>query len=271
VVSDSDVSVGPDYLRMVIAPFADERVGLVTCLYRGVAAKAGSGKRSLWSQLEAVGMSVEMSSGVLVAEMIEGMKFALGPTMAVRRDCLERAGGFAALGQYHADDFILGNRIAASGHTVVLSTYVIDHHILNASFLESSRHQIRWMQSTRFSRPKGHLGSSLTFGMPYALLAAGAALLGHHPAWAALFFVWGLSTRVALSLLLGRLVVEDPALARNALLYPLHDLMGFLYWAASYLSDEIWWRGRAYRLGEDGVLRLQANPLEPDGDAALTI
>jgi ceramide glucosyltransferase len=92
VVSDSDVSVTPGYLRAVMAPFADERVGMVTCLYRGV---AGS---SFWSRLEAVGMSVEMSAGVLVAEMLEGMKFALGPTMVVRRDCLERPGAFAPWG-----------------------------------------------------------------------------------------------------------------------------------------------------------------------------
>ena len=106
VVSDSDVSVTPGYLRAVMAPFADERVGLVTCLYRGVGG-------SFWSRLEAVGMSVEMSAGVLVAEMLEGMKFALGPTMVVRRDSLESAGGFRALGPYHADDFMLGNLIAA--------------------------------------------------------------------------------------------------------------------------------------------------------------
>ena len=131
VVSDSDVSVTPGYLAAVMAPFADERVGMVTCLYRGV---AGSG---FWSQLEAVGMSVEMSAGVLVAEMLDGMKFALGPTMVVRRESLEGAGGFRAVGPYHADDFMLGNRIFASGHRVVLSTHPIEHHVLNSSFLAS--------------------------------------------------------------------------------------------------------------------------------------
>ncbi len=175
VVSDSDVSVTPGYLRAVMAPFADERVGLVTCLYRGVAGN------SLWSQLEAVGMSIEMSAGVLVAEMLEGMKFALGPTMVVRRDCLEGAGGFRALGPYHADDFMLGNLIAASGHQVILSTHTIDHHVLNSSFLPSVLHQIRWMKSTRFSRPKGHFGTALTFSMPYGLLAAGVAVALHRP------------------------------------------------------------------------------------------
>ncbi len=98
VVSDSDVLVTPDYLRAVVAPLADDGIGLVTCLYRGVALPATMRKdRSFWANLEAVGMSVEMTSGVLVAEMLEGMAFALGPTMVVRRDCLERAGGFASL------------------------------------------------------------------------------------------------------------------------------------------------------------------------------
>src|SRR6202012_742194 len=169
VGSDSGVSVTPDYLNAVMAPFADPQVGLVTCLYRGVGT-------NLWSRLEAVGMSIEMSGGVLVADLIEGMKFALGPTMVVRRDSLEAAGGFRALGPYHADDFMLGNMIAAGGHRVVLSTHTIDHHVLNSSFLPSVLHQIRWMKSTRFSRPKGHLGTALTFSMPYGLLAAGIAI-----------------------------------------------------------------------------------------------
>jgi ceramide glucosyltransferase len=270
VVSDSDVSVQPDYLRAVIAPFADAGVGLVTCLYRGSAPKASSGVRSLWSRLEAVGMSVEMSSGVLVAEMLEGMKFALGPTMAVRRDCLESAGGFRALGQYHADDFILGNLIAASGCAVVLSTHVIDHHILNTSILQSSLHQIRWMKSTRFSRPKGHLGTALTFGMPYALLGAGIALSRNQPLMAALILAWGVATRMGLSLLMGRLVVGDPAPVGSALLYPLRDLLGFVYWTASYLSNTVRWRGRIYRLGKNGVMRIQPNQVDPDREPVLT-
>src|ERR1700678_405328 len=160
VISDSDVSVTPDYLRAVVAPFADDRIGLVTCLYRGVALSPTTAKNcSFWSCLEAVGMSVEMSSGVLLADMLEGMKFALGPTMVVRRDCLERAGGFTAIGEHHGDDFILGKLVAAHGRKVLLSTHSIEHHILNNSFVSSARHQIRWMRGTRFYRPKGHVGT----------------------------------------------------------------------------------------------------------------
>ena len=263
VVSDSDVSVTPGYLRAVMAPFAEERVGLVTCLYRGVGG-------SFWSRLEAVGMSIEMSAGVLVAEMLEGMKFALGPTMVVRRDCLEEAGGFRALGPYHADDFMLGNMIAAGGHRVVLSTHTIDHHVLNSSFLPSVLHQIRWMKSTRFSRPKGHLGTALTFGMPYGLLAAGIAVGLHRPLLGGLLLIWTWASRVALGALVGRLVVEEPSVWRSALLYPLRDLLGSCYWVASYVSNQVRWRGEVYNLLQDGFMRNDSKTGERESEAILT-
>jgi ceramide glucosyltransferase len=264
VVSDSDVSVTPDYLRAVIAPFADGSVGAVTCLYRGV------GGSSLWSTLEAVGMSVEMSAGVLVADMLEGMKFALGPTMVVRRDCLQDAGGFRALGPYHADDFMLGNLISAGGHRVILSTHPIEHHVLNSSFLASVLHQVRWMKSTRFSRPKGHFGTALTFGMPYGLLAAAVALAFHQPVLAALLALWSVSSRVALGALVSRMAVAEPRPWRTGLLYPLRDLLGFCYWAASYLSNQVRWRGEVYNLLQDGLMRSHPPAGEREPEAILT-
>jgi ceramide glucosyltransferase len=147
IISDSDVRVTPQYVRAVAAAFADAKVGAATCLYRGVAVEGG-----LWSRLEATGMSVEMTAGVLVAEWLEGMKFTLGPTMAVRRETLEAIGGFLPMGDYCADDFLLGNWVAERGGTVVLSGHIIDHIVLHAGFLASMRHQARWMKSTRFSR-----------------------------------------------------------------------------------------------------------------------
>jgi ceramide glucosyltransferase len=263
VVSDSDVSVTPGYLRAVMAPFAEERVGLVTCLYRGVGG-------SFWSRLEAVGMSIEMSAGVLVAEMLEGMKFALGPTMVVRRDCLEEAGGFRALGPYHADDFKLGNMIAASGHRVILSTHTIDHHVLNSSFLSSVLHQVRWMKSTRFSRPKGHLGTALTFSLPYGLLAAAIAIGLHRPLLGGLLLLWSWASRVALGVIVGRLVVEEPSVWRSALLYPLRDLLGSCYWVASYVSNQVRWRGEVYNLLQDGFMRNDSQTGERESEAILT-
>jgi ceramide glucosyltransferase len=263
VISDSDVSVTPGYLRAVVAPLADERVGLVTCLYRGVGA-------GFWSRLEAVGMSIEMSGGVLVAEMLEGMKFALGPTMVVRRDTLEDAGGFRALGPYHADDFMLGNLIAAGGKRVVLSTHIIDHHVLNSSFFPSMLHQVRWMKSTRFSRPKGHFGTALTFSMPYGLLAAGIAVGLHRPLLGGLLLFWSWSTRVALGAVVGSLVVAEPRLLRSVLLYTVRDLLGFCYWVASYFSNQVRWRGEVYNLLQNGFMRNDSRAAEREPDAVLT-
>ena len=269
VISDSDVSVTPEYLREVIAPFAQSQIGMVTCLYRGVAGE-GSSKGSAWSRLEATCMSVEMPSGVLVAEMLEGMKFALGPTMAIRRACVKQFGGFGVLGSYHADDFALGNLVAAAGSQVLLSTYVVEHHILNTTFLPSVLHNIRWMRSTRFSRPKGHLGTVLTFSMPYALLAAAAALAMHRPGLAVLLLACGLATRVQMALLTGALAVQDRAIVRNALLFPLRDLFGFLCWAGSYLGNSVRWRGEVFQVLGHRLMRSEPPAAEPKPESILT-
>jgi ceramide glucosyltransferase len=248
IISDSDVKVTRNYVREVVAPFADAKVGAVTCLYRGVADKG------LWAKLEAAGMSVEMTAGVLAADLMEGMQFTLGPTMAARRECVREMGGFTLLGPYCADDFVLGNAIAAKGHTVVLSTHVIDHVVLNSDFVDSQKHQLRWMKSTRFSRPKGHFGTSLTFSVPFGLLACAAAMAMHHPVLGLALLSYSVGTRAALALVVGGVVVEERHLLRTSMLYPLRDLLGFCYWAASYGSREIVWRNQIYRLAEGGLM-----------------
>ena len=190
--------------------------------------------------------------------------------MVVRRDSLEGAGGFRALGPYHADDFMLGNRIFASGVRVVLSTHPIEHHVLNSSFLPSVMHQVRWMKSTRFSRPKGHFGTALTFSMPYGLLALGVAFCFHRPLLGAALLLWSWASRVALAALVSRLVVAEPRLLSRALLYPLRDLLGFCYWVASYVSNQVRWRGEVYNLLQDGFMRNDSQADEREPEAILT-
>ena len=250
VISDSDVRVTPDYLRAVALPFADERVGAMTCPYRGVAAEGG-----LWARLEAVGMSVEMTAGVLVARMMEGMQFVLGPTMAFRRSALRQMGGFRVTADYCADDFVLGNETYKLGQTVVLSHHAIDHVVLNSEFADSMKHQVRWMKSTRFSRPKGHFGTALTFSMPFAILGWAAAAWMGHPRLGLALFAWGVATRLALSVAVGQMVVRDRSWIGLLALYPLRDLMGFCFWAASYAGRRVLWRGQVYELLPGGKMR----------------
>lgn len=250
VISDSDVRVGPGYLRAVALPFADPEVGAVTCPYRGIAAEGG-----LWARLEAVGMSVEMTAGVLAAQAVEGMQFVLGPTMAFRRDVIRRMGGFRVTADYCADDFVLGNEAHKLGSRVVLSHYAIDHMVINSGFLSTIKHQVRWMKSTRFSRPKGHLGTALTFSIPFGLLAWLAASASGHPWWGFGLFGWSLATRIVLALAVGRAVVNDSSWFGLLMLYPIRDLMGFCFWAASYLSNRIVWRDRILELLPGGKMR----------------
>jgi ceramide glucosyltransferase len=250
VISDSDVRVTREYLREVAAPFQDAKVGGMTCLYRGVAAEGG-----LWARLEAVGMSVEMTGGVLVANMLEGMQFVLGPTMAFRRAAVEQMGGFRVTAEYCADDFVLGNEAYRLGWKVALSHHGIDHMVLNSTFWASMKHQVRWMKSTRFSRPKGHFGTSLTFAMPFALLVLGACWAMGRPWLGALLFGWGLLTRWAIAWAAGWRTVGERSWFELGVLYPLRDLMGFGFWAASYTSSRILWRGRVFELLPGGKMR----------------
>jgi ceramide glucosyltransferase len=266
-ISDSDVRVTPDYLRRIVLPFADEKVGCSTCLYRGVVVKGG-----LWSQLEAVGMTVEMSSGICADSLVEPVEFALGPTMVTRRAQVEEMGGFESLAEFCADDFVLGNRIAKNGHKVVLSGHAIDHMVLQADFVDSMKHQVRWMKSTRFSRPKGHFGTSLTFGVPFGLMTwAGALMLGMPVlGWCAL--VGSVLGRSLQAFVVGRYVVRERRIGAAMVLFPLRDLIGAAIWALSYASNRIQWRGEVYELVDGGRMRravggrtpLATNKLVPD-------
>lgn len=248
VISDSDVRVAPGYLREIIKPFADPKVGMTTCIYRGLPAGG------FWTELEAFGYSVEMTSGVVVADMLEGMKFALGPTMVVRRECVEALGGFGFMADYCADDYILGNRVAESGREVVLSHHVIDHMVFHHSFLASMRHQVRWMRSTRFSRPKGHLGTVLTYAMPFGVLGWIAGLASGHAALGWALLSAGFLNRVIQSITAGYWVAGDGKALTHAFLYPIRDLLGAFLWIGSYASAKIHWRGEVYRLSTGGLM-----------------
>jgi ceramide glucosyltransferase len=258
VISDSDVHVSPNYLKDVVCPLLSPQVGLVTCLYRGVPTDG------IWARLEALGMSVEMTSGVLVADLLEGMKFALGPTMATRRDVLDAVGGMGVLVDYCADDYVLGKKVAELGRTVVLSSHIIDHVVLNDNWKASILHQVRWMRSTRFSRPAGHIGSGLTFAMPFGILGMAAGIALHHGAWAAALLGAALLNRVLMSIVAGWGVVGDDLALRDCWLYPVRDLMGFCFWIASFLGTTIVWRNQRYRLEKEGRMVLLADPSASD-------
>jgi ceramide glucosyltransferase len=262
VISDSDVEVERDFLAAVIPPLLEPTTGLVTCLYRGVPAP------EFWSGIEAIGMSVEMPSGVLVANMLEGMKFALGPAVATRKACLHAIGGIGATADYYSDDFVLGNLIADAGYRVVLSHKIVGHVLVTQSLRTTSRSQLRWMKSTRFSRPLGHIGTGLTFGTPFGLLALlSAAAMGHAPLGAALFAVTALG-RMAQSLVIGWGLIRDPRALRQPWLFVLRDLVGFCLWLGSFTGRRFEWRGETYQFGPGGRITALQRPMSREKHSA---
>ncbi len=251
VTSDSDVIVAPDYLRQVVPPLLKNNTGMVTCVYRGLSTGG------FWSLMNALGMSVEMTAGVVIANWMEGMKFGLGPTIAVRRAALDAIGGYRSTGEYFSNDFVIGNFIAAKGFHVAISRHIISHVVPPMSFKRMWQHQVRWASGTRRSRPLGHLGTGLVFAVPYAILALIAGLMLGHPWLGAAVLLWSVMNRTIESLVIGWGVVRDPECLRRPWLYTVRDVLGFAIWAASYVKRRITWRSGRYELADDGKVRMR--------------
>jgi ceramide glucosyltransferase len=246
VMCDSDVRVQPDLLTRLASEFQDSHVGLITCPYRAVAGQ------SLWSRMEALGMNTELLGGVMVARMIEGMRFALGCTLAVRRNVLDAMGGFGYLQEFLAEDFVIGQRTAELGHEVVLSSAVIQHRIGSQSLLHNLAHRLRWARSTRRSRPAGYWGQIFTYPVPLAIL-----LCALWPAtWPLLPVTLLLRGWAAAATAL--LVLRDPLFRAQWWLLPMQDVLGVLVWFGGFIGDTIVWRDRKCTVLRDG--RLQVNP-----------
>jgi ceramide glucosyltransferase len=242
-MSDSDIRVTPRFLSIIAAEFQDPQVGLSTCPYRAVPG------RGIWARLEAVGMNTQFLGGVLTARMLEGMKFALGPTITARRSVLREMGGFDRLKDYLAEDFVMGKFADENGHKVILSSYVIEHHIGGGGWRENLTHRLRWVRSTRRSRPAGYVGEMFTMPVPWAL----ALLWIWWPAALLLLALRGLSAAATAGW-----VLRDPLTARRWHLLPIQDLLAFAIWLAGFFGNTILWRGRLYELKRDGTFEVKA-------------
>ena len=248
IVSDSDIRVEHDYLRRVMAPLADAEVGMVTCLYRGIAGP------TLGSRLESLGISTDFCAGVLVARSLESsMRFGLGSTMVFRRRDLQAMEGFESLAEYLADDYELGKRIAALGLEVRLSEVVVETFLPAYNLRAFFEHQSRWARGVRDSRPAGYLGLLFTFSWPWALLAL---LVSRGAPWAWGVAVSALFLRFMVAWTVGSRVLEDRQIASFLPLLPLRDIVAALVWLASFASNTVAWRGNRFHLKDGKIIRL---------------
>jgi ceramide glucosyltransferase len=248
VVNDSDIRVPPHYLQRVLAPLTDPDVGLVTCPYRGV------GNMSLGSRLESLGISSDFIPGVLVARTIEGIKFGLGSTLAFRRRDLQAIGGFEALADYLADDYHIGNRIAALGKKVQLSSVVVESFLPRYTMRSFFDHQLRWARTVKDARLWGYIGLAVTFGLPWALLAV---ILARGATWAWILLALTAVMRVAVALYVGQRVLHDPQTHLLKWLL-LRDILAFGVWVSSFAGHTVAWRGARYTLKQGKLTRITA-------------
>jgi ceramide glucosyltransferase len=260
LINDSDIRVSPNYLARVMCCFADApagtanaRVGMVTAPYLGRAAPEGKGL-TLWARLEALGISTDFMPGVLTARKIEGgIRFGLGSTLAVSREALEKAGGLDPLVDYLADDYEIGVRIAQAGYRIELCGEVVETTVPAYGFRGFWDHQLRWARSTRDSRRWGYMGLGITYCIPWAALnclASGFAL------WSFTLLSLVLLARVSVALTVGVGVLRDEQVLRDIWLLPLRDFFGLVFWAWSFASDTVVWRGEQFRLRSGRIARV---------------
>ena len=246
LVNDSDIFVPQGYLREVVAPLDDPRVGLATCLYRARAQSAAS-------RWEAIGLATEFIPSVLVARLIGVAGFALGSTMVFRAEQIRAIGGFEAVEDYVADDYQLGARIAALGFRVALADTVVETDLGGQGWSAVWRHQLRWARTIRVSRSAGYFGYAVTHATLWALVAAAAG------AWQTAAAAFGL--RMAAGILTAATVLNDRRILADFWLTPFRDLWGFAIWTCGLFGQTVQWRDQQLQLTKDGrIEKISCNP-----------
>jgi ceramide glucosyltransferase len=253
VQSDGDVRVGPAYLREMAAPFERPETGVVSCFYRGVA------QPSFWAEIEALGVATDFSAGVLVADWMEGVTFALGASVATTKAWLAKIGGYEALANVLADDYELGNRAAKAGAAVLVSREIVDTMYPAASLRGFWEHQSRWARTVRLCRPASYAALLATYGLPWALVGGAAA---GSASGAAAFLAAYLGLRFVQAWTVGVWGLGDPTARRKLWLTPLRDAIHFGVWLASFFSDRVTWGGTVFRLGKNGEMTPVSRPPE---------
>jgi ceramide glucosyltransferase len=260
VVNDSDIRVEAGYLRSVATPLIDPKIGLVTCLYRGVASA------SLGSRLESLFISTDFSAGVLVARLLEdGIHFGLGSTLAFRRSDLAATGGFEALSDYLADDYEIGKRIAAQDLKIQLSATVVETFLPRYDLKQFLDHQLRWARTIRDSRPGGYAGLVATFGLPWALVAL---ICARGTGWAWVLLGVAMAMRYAVALVVGRTVLQDRQAPKWLALVFLRDFAASLVWLIGFWGHTVTWRGDSFTLKDGKLVRIRPPLHSAAGDGS---
>lgn len=248
VISDSDMRVGRDYLRAVVAPFACEGVGASTCLY------SGESRGGMASTLAAMFVNDWFLPSALIPHGLAEQRYCFGATMAVRRDVLDEAGGFAALADYLADDYMLGKVVSDAGYRIALVPYIVTNVMHEDSLQSAYQHELRWARTIRSVQPAGYAASAITETLPIAL-AASAALLwaGHSLVLSTVPLAAALALRLALHAAVSGMLLGGRSFA--PWLVPVRDLLSLTVRISAYFGSRVLWRDNAFTVMDDNRIR----------------
>lgn len=249
VLTDGDIRVSRCYLREVVAPLADRKIGVVTSFYRGIVEK------NLSAEIEAIGAASDFFAGVLMANWMEGMTFGLGASIVTTKEWVAKIGGFAAIADLHSDDYELGNRISRAGGKILLSREVVWTMYPAQSARGFWQHQLRWLRTVRLCRPASFAGLIFTHGLPWAVLAA---LIAPAPWIRAAYLLAYFVLRMIMAWTVGVWAVGDDVVRRKLWLVPLRDAIYFVVWLGSFASNRIHWGGEEYRMQQGRLVPVAA-------------
>jgi len=245
VIADGDIRVGPGYLEKVVAPLLDERVGIVTCLYRGLP------QPGLWSLLGSLFINEWFVPAVRVAALFGSRSFAFGATIAVRRETLARIGGFRSIADQLPDDYRLGELTRRVGLCTVLSEVEVETCVEEAGPGDLVRHELRWLRTVRTVQPLGYALAGITVGVPAAIVAS--VLAGGSAVTLAMVAVTALAR-----LMINSAPRKSYSLLAQLWLVALNDLLVFALWCWSFTTRDVHWRQVRYRVARDG----SAHPMQ---------
>jgi ceramide glucosyltransferase len=255
VMTDSDVRVGADYLRELVAPFADPTVGAVTSFYRCM------GGGTLAADLAMLGMCSDSLPTAVIARKLEGgVQFAFGWTMATTKERLAEIGGWESMANHHSDDFELGNRIARLGHRVEIMRESVSVVFPRETFQELFRQELRWAIGLRNVRPLAYAGMIFTHGLPWAIVAAIAALATGWKALAVAYLASYLVLRLSVAWAAGVWGLRDQTIAAKLWLLPVRDAITAVVWVAGLVSNRIRWRGSEFRVKKNLLTSVGEEP-----------
>ena len=254
VINDSDVRARPDYFRTVVKPLGTPGIGAVTLPYVPLS------ERTFADRLQSVGMFSDFYAGIFVARELDGIKFALGPTVATKRSELAKFGGYESIQDRPGDDLLIGRLIAESGARVELLPYTVETVADFASLKELLHKRLRWMIVMRYMRPVGHLGLLFTQGLPWCAIAALVA--PSLRTGIAYFFIY-LGLRIAMTWVIGGWGLKRESITGKFWLIPLWDAMAFCIWIASFTRRSVRWRGDDYYIQKGRLIPVNSFAEEP--------